>query len=183
MALDLVYLIPAAIPPHKEANAVASAEHRLSMVRLAAKGNRYFMVSDCEVRRGGQSYTIDTVQFFNANFRQSATVFLMLGTDAFVNLESWKQCDRLVSQCNMIVHTRRGDDDGRERALAVCARFGYVEKDGFFVHPGGHTLHFVPTTYLPISSSEIRAKISERKSVRYLLPADVGDYIERHTLY
>src|SRR6202140_3813502 len=72
LQLDLVYFIPAASPPHKAEGALAPAEHRLAMVRQATKGNRHFMTSDVEIRRGGQSYTIDTVRYFIATLRQPA---------------------------------------------------------------------------------------------------------------
>src|ERR1700733_14464341 len=69
MVLDLVYFVPAAIQPQKPQNDFATPEHRLEMVRQATKGNRYFMVSDAEVKRGGQSYTIDTVRMFLKSLR------------------------------------------------------------------------------------------------------------------
>src|SRR5437016_2027448 len=79
MALDLVYFVPAASPPHKPVSGMAPAEHRLQMVYLATKGNRHFMVSDVEVRRGGSSFTIDTVRHFLATMRGQAELYLIMG--------------------------------------------------------------------------------------------------------
>ena len=76
------------------------------MVRLATKGNRYFMVSDVEVRRAGPSYTIDTVRHFLATLRGPSTLFLMMGSDAFAELDTWKECDELVRSSSVVVHTR-----------------------------------------------------------------------------
>jgi nicotinate-nucleotide adenylyltransferase len=184
MGLDLLYFIPAASPPHKPPDDLASAEQRLSMVRLATKGNRHFMVSDAEVRRPGQSYTIDTVRHFQKSLRVPADLHLIMGTDQFDDLATWKQSEELVSLCNIVVHAR--PDGGAERmhgSLATLKHFGYVRKEDHYEHAGGHTLSFITTTFLPISATMIRHKLAARESVRYLLPDDVADYIRRHKIY
>ena len=87
------------------------------MVRLATKGNRHFMVSDVEIRRAGRSYTIDTVRHFLATLRAPSTLFLMMGSDEFAELDTWKECDELVRLCQ-----HRGayaPADRRQRA-ATC---------------------------------------------------------------
>lgn len=183
--LDLVYFIPAASPPHKTEGELAPAEHRLQMVRLATKGNRHFMVSDVEVRRMGRSYTVDTVRYFLSTLRKPATLSLMIGNDEFAELETWKDHGELTRLCNIVVHTRKrpGESDPPRVSLAALERFGYIEQSDHYVHPSGQTLSFLATTFLPISASWIRDNLRQRKSVRYLLPGDVVDYIERHALY
>jgi nicotinate-nucleotide adenylyltransferase len=185
MGLDLVYFIPAASPPHKPEGGLAPADHRLHMVQLATKGNRYFMVSDVETKRSGRSYTIDTVKYFLSTMRGKPELHLIMGTDQFVELETWKDCEELTRLCSIIVHTRlRDGDNGAPRvSLAAIGRFGYIKADDHYVHPNGHTLSFVPTTFLPISATLIRRKIAAHESVRYFLPLDVADYIQRHALY
>lgn len=185
MALDLVYFVPAASPPHKTAGDLAPAEHRLAMVRLATKGNRYFMVSDAEIRRIGRSYTVDTARYFLQTLRQPFTLFLLMGADAFADLETWKEADTLVTLCSIVVHTRvgAGESNHSAGAVAVMKRFGYIKKQDHYVHPSGQTLSFVQTTILPFSATLIRDKLGRKESVRYLLPNDVADYIERHGLY
>jgi nicotinate-nucleotide adenylyltransferase len=185
LKLDLVYFVPAASPPHKTEGDLAPAEHRLQMVRLATKGNRHFMVSDVEVRRTGRSYTVDTARHFLATLRAPATLFLMMGSDQFAELETWKECDELVKICSLAVHTRlREGEAGPPRiSLAALQRFGYSSCDDHYVHSGGQTLSFVDTTIFPISATTIRQKLRTRRSIRYLLPGDVADYIERHALY
>ncbi len=185
LGLDLVYFVPAASPPHKLAGGLAAPEHRLAMVRLATKGNRYFMVSDAEIRRVGRSYTIDTVRHFLATLRAPSTLFLMMGSDAFAELDTWKDCDELVRLSSVVVHTRgpAGDDGPPRISLAALKRFGYIKHDDHYVHAGGQTLSFVATTIIPISATLIREKLRRRRSVRYLMPGDVVDYIERHGLY
>jgi nicotinate-nucleotide adenylyltransferase len=184
MALDLVYFIPAASPPHKPPGNLAPADHRLRMVQLATKGNRYFMVSDCEVRRSGRSYTVDTLRFFRSAMRQPVTLYLMMGADAFAELETWRECDEIARLSNLIVHSRdHAATEERPGILAALKRFGYTKSQEHYVHPDGPTLDFVTTTFLPISSSHIRELLGAQKSARYLMPSDVLDYIQRHALY
>jgi len=185
LALDLVYFIPAALPPHKPNDRLAPPDHRLRMVQLATKGNRHFMVSDVELRRGGRSFTIDTVRNFNETMRGRPEFFLLVGMDQFAELETWKECQELARSCNIVVHTRHreGHEPAAKVSLAALNRFGYVKDDDHYVHPSSHTLSFVTTTFLPISATLIRDKLARHLSIRYLLPNDVADYIERHGLY
>ncbi|HXR25708.1 MAG TPA: nicotinate-nucleotide adenylyltransferase [Candidatus Binataceae bacterium] len=185
LALDLVYFIPAAMPPHKPNDRLAPPDHRLHMVQLATKGNRHFMVSDAEIRRGGRSFTVDTVRNFNETTRGRPEFFLLIGMDQFAELETWKDCDELARSCNIVVHTRyhEGHEPTAAVSLAALHRFGYVKEDDHYVHPSKHTLSFVTTTFLPISATLIREKLARHLSVRYLIPADVADYIARHGLY
>ena len=184
LKLDLVYFVPASSPPHKPEGELAPAEHRLQMVRLATKGNRHFMVSDAEIRRAGRSYTIDTAKHFTATLRHQAQIFILMGSDQFLELETWKECDELVKLCSVAVHTRLRDGEMAPRvSLAALNRFGYSREQDHYVNPGGQTLSFVQTTFLPISATQIREKLQNNESINYLLPGDVVDYIRRHALY
>jgi len=184
LGLDLVYFIPAALPPHKPSLQLAPADHRLRMVQAATKGNRYFMVSDAEIRRSGRSYTIDTVRYFMATTRPPCSLFLMMGSDAFAELEGWKDCNEIVRLCHLAVHSRDHlATQGQAAIVAALKRFGYRKREDCYLHSGGQTLTFVSTTFLPISASTIRAGLQAHKSVRYLLPDDVLDYVQRHSLY
>jgi len=185
MALDLVYFVPAAIQPQKPQNDFATPEHRLEMVRQATKGNRYFMVSDAEVKRGGQSYTIDTVRMFLKSLRPPVTLLLMIGADAFAEFETWKEHTELARLCSIVVHTRHfdGESSAPRVSLAALQRLGYSVQGDHYVNQSGQTLSFLLTTFLPISATDIRRKLAQGRSVRYLVPGDVHEYISRHGLY
>jgi nicotinate-nucleotide adenylyltransferase len=184
LKLDLVYFVPASSPPHKPEGELAPAEHRLQMVRLATKGNRHFMASDAEVRRAGRSYTIDTAKHFTTTLRNQAQIFILMGSDQFVELETWKDCDELVKLCSVAVHTRLRDGEMAPRvSLAALNRFGYTREQDHYVNSSGQTLSFVQTTFFPISATQIRQKLSNKESINYLMPGDVVDYIRRHALY
>jgi nicotinate-nucleotide adenylyltransferase len=184
LKLDLIYFVPASSPPHKSEGELAPAEHRLQMVRLATKGNRYFMVSDVEIRRAGRSYTIDTAKHFAATMRHQASIFILMGSDQFMELETWKECDELVRLCSIAVHTRLREGEMAPRvSLAALNRFGYIREQDHYVNPSGQTLSFVQTTFFPVSATQIRQKIQNNESINYLLPGDVVDYLRRHALY
>jgi nicotinate-nucleotide adenylyltransferase len=185
LKVDLVYFIPAAAPPHKPNVGLAPAEHRLQMVRLATKGNRHFMVSDNEIRRGGQSYTIDTVRHFLATMRGQADIHLIMGADQFAGLATWKEGGELVKLCDVAVHARQAEavEAPAPISLAAIDHFGYIREEDHYVHQSGHTLSFVATTFLPISATLVRQTIAARESIRYLVSDDVADYIQRHGLY
>ena len=184
IGLDVVYFVPAASPPHKLPLGLAAAEQRLQMVRLATKGNRHFMVSDVEIRRSGNSFTIDTVRYFRATMRTHLELYLIVGGDQFAELDTWKEADELTASCNIIVHTRLSEKQpDAEAPVAILHRFGYIERDNHYVHYSGNTLNFVATTFFPISATLIRRKLAAGESIRYLVPADVADYIERYSPY
>jgi nicotinate-nucleotide adenylyltransferase len=185
LGLDLIYFIPAASPPHKVEGDLAPADHRLQMARLATKGNRHFMVSDVEIRRTGRSYTIETVRYFLQTLRQPSTLYLLMGADQFAELDTWRECDALVKETNLAVHSRapEGESTAARISLAGIKRFGYIRESDHYVNSNGKTLSFVNTTILPISATAIRHKLQHGLSINYLLPTDVLDYITRHTLY
>jgi nicotinate-nucleotide adenylyltransferase len=185
MRFDLVYFIPAGTPPHKLDGELAPADNRLEMVRLATKNNLHFMISDFEVRRAERSYTIDTVRFFLSSFRQRTEWFLMMGIDAFCELESWRAADELTTLCNFVVHTRDygAESELPQNALANVRRFGYRKVDDHYANTSGRELYFVKTTYIPVSATAIRRAARQGKSIRYLVPLEVADYIARHRLY
>lgn len=185
LELDLVYFIPAASPPHKVEGELAPADHRLQMARQATKGNRHFMVSDVEVKRIGRSYTVDTVRFFLSTLRPPAVLILMMGGDAFAEIETWKEPHELISLCSIVVHSRQMAAAAGPQRISVAAlnRLGYSKSGDHYVHSSGQTLSFLATTLFPISASDIRQKIRHGRSARYLVPGDVNDYIGRHSLY
>jgi nicotinate-nucleotide adenylyltransferase len=184
LRLDLVYFVPAASPPHKSLVGLAPAEHRLQMVRLATKGNRYFMVSDVEVRRSGNSFTIDTVRYFHTAMRGQPDLYLIMGGDQFAEFDTWKEADELAASCNIIVHTRLSEKKPEGKVpLAMLSRFDYIKQEQSYVHRSGRTLYLVSTTFFPISATAIRDRLTAGRSIRYLVPSDVADYIEQHSLY
>jgi len=182
--LEEVVFIPAAIPPHKAAGEVIDARHRLEMVRLATATNPYFSTSDVELSRSEKSYSIDTIRYFRE--RHQDNLFFILGRDAFVEIETWKEFQKLFSLSNFIVMTRPGNqkmNSSSQLPKVLTPVFRYDQKVGAWVHLSGHNLYLKEITFLDISSTKVRELIEKGESVRYLIPAEVEDYIQKHGLY
>jgi len=183
-SLQEVIFIPAAIPPHKSTEEVIDARHRLEMVRLATATNPYFSSTDIELTRSGKSYSIDTIRFFRE--RHEDELYFILGRDAFVEIETWKDFRQLFSLCNFIVMTRPGLQKTpitSQLPEALVSIFQYNQPLKGWTHPSGHTFYFKEISYLDISSTKIRELIEKGESVRYLVPPEVEAYAQQHGLY
>jgi nicotinate-nucleotide adenylyltransferase len=181
---DTVF-IPAAIPPHKFTEEVIEARHRLEMVKLAIMTNPSFSISSVEVDRIGKSYSIDTLQYFRER-EEYASLFFILGKDAFMEIETWKECQRLFSLSNFIVMT--WPEFGKtplypQLPESLASSFRYDQEVKAWIHSSGHLLHFKEITFLDISSTKVRERIERGKSVKYLIPPEVEAYAKEHGLY
>ncbi len=184
--LDRIIFIPAALPPHKTARVITPFEHRLQMLQLAISGNDQFSFSDVESLRPGKSYSIDTVQYFMNSRDKSLELFFITGQDAFDAITTWREWDQLLSLCHFTVMTRPGyQNNGLDHILPAefATRYIYDTQKDFFKNPEGCSIFFRKTTFLDISSSNIREKIQRDQSVRYLLPDNVIHYITSNRLY
>ena len=183
--LDKVLFVPAASPPLKRAKVTPFAD-RMKMVALAVEGNPAFEVSDVEGRREGRSYSIDTVRYFLDTRVRDLELFFILGRDAFADIGRWKDWEKLLLLCHFVVVTRPGYDDQRPDEILpppLAASFRHLPGRKAFRSPSGSSLFFRSATFLDISSTDIRKRLSRGKSVRYLIPDAVAEYISRHSLY
>ena len=162
LGLDELWFIPAKTPPHKPA--VASPEDRLQMLILAALSNPAFFVKDLELARPGPSYTFDTVQQIKSA-RPEDTLFFVTGVDAAAGLASWHRAAELSTLVNMV----------------ALARPGYTLDD--LAPPFRERVQTLDTRLCEVSSTDIRGRLSHRKSVRYLVPELVETYLDRTALY
>jgi nicotinate-nucleotide adenylyltransferase len=179
-----VIFIPAAIPPHKGIEEVIEAKHRLEMVRLATAANPFFSTTDIELLRPEKSYSIDTMRYFSE--RHQEAFFFILGRDAFVEIESWKEFQHLFSLCNFIVMTRPGSQKPLSPSSlpkALVPFFQYDQEVKGWIHTSGYILYFKEITVLDISSTKIRELIERGESARYLIPSEVEAYIQKNRLY
>ena len=184
-SLDRVLFIPTADPPHKKRPAI-SAEARARMVRLAIAGHKPFRLSTVELKRAGKTYTVDTLRYFAARARPEDSYYFIVGFDAFADIESWKDFRAIFGLCNLIVTSRPGFDHALSSAsipIAVRGLFCYVEKEKAFRHASGRYLSFLRITDMAIAASEIRERLANKKSIRYLVPPRVEAYILRNGLY
>jgi nicotinate-nucleotide adenylyltransferase len=165
-----VLLIPVATPPHKEAPGDPGAEARLELCRLAVAGDRRFEVNDIEVRRGGASYTADTLRALHATF-PGADLRFIVGGDMASSLPTWREPAEVVRLARLAVAEREGARraDILERLATIP---GAVERVDFFDLPR-----------MDISSSLVRRRVAAGRPIRYLVPDTVAEYIAQHGLY
>ncbi|MBW3607594.1 MAG: nicotinate-nucleotide adenylyltransferase [Actinobacteria bacterium] len=171
LSLDRVLLTPVSSPPHKEAEQDPGPEVRLELCRLAVAGDERLAICDLEVRRGGPSYTVDTLRELHARTPEDDLTFIV-GGDIALGLPSWHEPEAVLGLARLAVAERSGA--GREEIVArLTQRFGgAAAKPVFFDMPR-----------LDISSSEIRRRIAQGDPIRYLVPDRVGEHIARGRLY
>lgn len=186
LRLDRVLFVPSATPPHKGADHLAAAAHRLAMVRRAVAGNPAFRVSSVEIDRPGRSYSIDTVRLLRERVPRGTRFVFLLGVDAFREIDTWKEYRTLFTLADFAVLSRPPQPRGARRALVpVAARkhFCYGPDRETLVHTSGTRIFFLTVTALDVSASDIRRRLQRGQSVRYLLPVPVERYIRAHRLY
>jgi nicotinate-nucleotide adenylyltransferase len=166
LKLDKLIFVPAFIPPHKKLEKIISAEHRLKMLRLSVINKDYFDVSDIEIKRGGMSYTYDTINYFKNIFKNSK-LFLLVGYDNFLGFHLWNNYEKIFELCTVIVLKRNCINP--EKHLLNKYR--------------NNKIKFIDTPLMDISSTEIRRRISEEKGIEYYVTSKVAKYIEKHKIY
>jgi nicotinate-nucleotide adenylyltransferase len=180
-----VIFIPSAVPPHKGMRGVIDVRHRFEMVRLATRTNPHFRASDVEVNRPGKSYSIDTLRHFLEEY-PAGSLFFILGRDAFMEVETWKDFRDLFSLASFVVMARPGFHEtpsGVRLPEALLPLFRYDQEGKAWIHRSGCALHFEEITFLDISSTKVRELIEKERSVKYLIPAEVEAYVKEHGLY
>jgi len=193
LPLDRIIFIPAAYPPHKNPGWIADAENRLAMLKLALTDTPHFQLSEVELQRSGPSYTIDTVAYFSARYQNQGELFLIMGIDAFLEIDTWKSYLGLFSKIAMVVMSRPGNttytaQNSHEKIeaylqAAVSTGFRYSTKCRGFVHSAYQPVIPLTVRPLPISATAIRDRLSRRQSIQSLVPTSVATYIHKRGLY
>lgn len=161
LGLDAVRFVPAAEQPFKAGNAGASGVHRLAMTERLVAGVTGFVADPVEINRSGLSYSVDTVVQLRADHPQAELV-LLLGVDAFALFEKWREPERIRALATIAVLTRGGD-----APLAV----------------NDVSVQVLTTRRVDISSTELRARVANGRTIRGFMPDAVADYIAEHRLY
>jgi len=169
--LDQVWFIPAGVPPHKLTRTLAAGKARAEMLELAVAGHDSLHVDRRELERSDPCYTVETLAAIKAE-DPTRKLFFLMGADSLAEFSTWREPGRVVELAELAVVNRGGaapPDLGPLRALLGDALVSRI--------------HFVTMTGMDVSSSDIRRRISEGKSIRYMVPRAVECYIETHGLY
>jgi nicotinate-nucleotide adenylyltransferase len=181
--LDRIIFMPSGSPPLKTSG-LAEAFHREAMTRLAISPNANFDISDVEMRDGDKSYTVNTVEKLRSVY-SAEELFFIMGLDAFLDLPKWREPERIISGIDFIVMTRPGSGFEGIRESPYVEEIIPAGHSGISVCglKGGKRAYMVQVTAFDISSTAIRQLIREGKSIRYLLPDVVEEYIAVNRLY
>ncbi len=184
LALKKVYLIPSAWPPHKTSAPISHFEHRMAMTRLGAAGSPALEAMDLESKRSGLSYSIETLRELHQSLH-SPDIFFILGTDAFLEIKTWKEYERLFHYAHFVIIIRPGFRSHGLDALfsELGARSACEGNHDLYLMSSGKKVMVMRTTLMDISSTGIRNRVMEGRSIRFLVPHRVREYIERQKLY
>jgi nicotinate-nucleotide adenylyltransferase len=183
LRLERVLFVPAGVPPHKSVAGLAPAADRYQMVKLATAGHPGFAVTDLELRRPGPSYTADTLQALHL---PREALFLLVGSETFLDLLSWRTPRRLTELARIVIIPRAGSafDPESAAALKVLREIG---EDRFALVEGGAVpargVLIVHALSLPVSASDLRARVREGRSIAFRLPDAVIAHIRAARLY
>ena len=191
--LDQIFLIPAALPPHKTPGLVAKSDDRLKMINLAIADFSGLTVSDVELNRPGLSYTIDTIRHFKYTLTKDAGLYLIMGLDAFLEIHTWKSHQDLLEEIAFIVIARPDHNytDAQQgwRIIETYLKSTLSSDSQFDAERACYTLEGKQPVYvcdikaLDISSTNIREMIKKKQNIENLVPPEVADYIRLKGLY
>jgi nicotinate-nucleotide adenylyltransferase len=171
LGLERVIFIPSATPPHKVVDKLATGRDRLRMIKLAIRGNDQFEVDDIEIKRGGKSYSVDTLTALRQR-NPRADLYFIIGADSLRELHLWREVARLVTLCTFVTVPR----PGFKPEPVIDPRLDAATRHRLRQHVlRGHACD--------IASRDIRARVSGERSIRYLVPDAVRLYIARRRLY
>ncbi len=171
MKLDYLFVIPAFIPPHKSIDSSDNPVHRLRMCELAFENTDGIIISDLEIRRGGKSYTYDTLTELSS---PDTKLFLLCGTDMVLTFDTWYRFEDILKMCYPIYVRRESDPliDGM-----------IISKIGEYYKKYGVMFRKIITDPINISSTEIRKAVKDGRSISAFVPPAVEEYIKKNRLY
>ena len=173
VGLDAVWWVPAATPPHKVDRHRASAPHRVEMLHLATAGHPRFRVEECELRRGGVSYTVDTLRELTAR-EPDHQWYLLMGADTLADLPTWREPATICRLATPVVVTRAGEPPVDFSRLPGNVAPERIEACRRLV---------VTMPAIGLSSTDLRQRVAAGRSIRYRTPRAVEAYIETQGLY
>ena len=164
-----VLFVPAGQPWLKRDRDITQAVHRVEMVRRAIADNPNFKLCTLEVEHAGPSYTVDTLTMLRKQLGSEASLFFILGRDTLAELPLWKEPQKLIQLCRLVVPPRLGSRDLKHLNAAIPGLLDKVIQ--------------LDMPVIGISSSEIRQRVAQGLPIRYLVPPEVEKYITEHKIY
>ena len=171
MKLDYLFIIPAHLPPHKQIDESDDPVYRLRMCELAFKDIDGVVISDCEIARGGKSYTYDTLKELQ---REDTRLFLLCGTDMVLTFDTWYRFEDIFKMCYPVYVRRENDALIGNRIVSKINE--YYQKYGVMFRK-------IMTEPIELSSTDIRRAVKNGQDISGMVPAAVADFIKQNGLY
>jgi nicotinate-nucleotide adenylyltransferase len=185
--LDTIFIFPSATPPHKADINLAPARDRYDMVVQSLADMEGFIPSDIEVTRKGPSFTIDTIHMFQQHYGHTFGFYLMMGSDAFFDIPTWKNQESIFSKVPIIVMLRKGlgpdRDIGSFLDEHISKGYTWDQAENRFLHDRMQPVYICPVPEIDISSTQIRTRVKEHRSIKGLVPSPVEEIIIKRKLY
>lgn len=190
LGYDKVLIVPSYLPPHKNINSQIDPMHRLGMVKAFCdeEGSGRFVVESCEIDRRGISYSFETVQYLAEKYKSilDGKLGFVLGDESAAEFHKWKNPDVIAANVDFIITRRYPSIDSMEKSLFGNDPTGDYKGDfrsKFDADKFGYPCIYLSEPVLPVSSTEIRTKIAENRTWRYLVTEPVFNYINQYGLY
>ncbi len=191
--LGRIYFILSAMPPHKDTGDMADIRDRYAMLSRAISSNPDFTASDVEVKRPGRSYTVDTVRHYKSTLPEGTACYLIMGIDAFLEIDTWKSFHRLFDLIPLVVMTRPLPSlETKAQRIHMLKEYigGHVVQgyrfsasEACFVHETKQPVFLFDVTPMDISSTQVRGLIKQGAPIHHLVPPAVEKYIHSKGLY
>ncbi len=169
---DKIIFIPSGNPPHKKKRELSDTIHRYTMTVMAVNSNPNFEVSNIEISRNGYTYTLDTVKQLLDYYSDNVELLFITGADAILEVETWYKVEELLKLCSFVAVTRPGYDKSK-----LEQKLEYLESKY------NSSLYSIDVPGLNISSTDIRKRVKEGRSIKYLVPESIEQYIYKNKLY
>jgi len=185
--LEKIFLIPSATPPHKSNINLAPAKDRFEMVKQSLKDHENFFVSDKELIRKGPSFTIDTINEFKKEYGPTTLFYLLMGSDAFLDITTWKHKDQIFEAIRILIMLRGHWENYNAIVSFIDENIskGYIlnEQDNTFSHKKKQKIIICKVPKINISSTMIRDRVKNNQSIKDLVPANIEKIIRTKELY
>lgn len=180
--LSEVVFIPSAVPPHKNRKYVTSFHHRVEMLKIALKNRENYCISEIEAVLDPPSYTIDTLNLLQTGLKKAQEYYFIIGIDAFIEIHSWKQYEKVLKAVNFLVFARPGYDLSQLKNCVESFQYKKSEKNWEDMK-SGKSVTYLEAEISDVSSSEIRAMLRNDEDTGDMVSHKVKEYIKRCMLY
>jgi len=181
--LDRVLFVPAAVPPHKTEEEITSFEHRVRMVQIACDLHETFECSAIEGELCKPSYTVDTLRALLADMGQGHTLYFIIGSDAFLDILTWKSYREVLRLVPLLVSRRKGVDESELSELADILAYDSSNRSFWSGERGTKDIYFLKQTPAYLSSTLVKKNIGDEGIMREIIPERVAEYIRVNKLY